>query len=170
MEPRCRRSPLRRWNGSRHGQRGTAAVQGRRALAVVALVLVAPLAGCGVDEEPAVDDEVGVEDELVDGVGVEVVFDGQPLWVGEEVTVSGEVIDLVDRHGFRLESDTATETLLVVTPEATAVKKDTIVQVTGTVHLLDVAALEDELGVELDEEVFAPFEDEVALVALAVEQ
>ncbi len=162
MEPRYRRSPLARWNTRRERV-------SRPLLVLVALPLAALLAGCGGEDEPAVDDEVGVEDELVDDVGVEVEFDGQALWVGEEVTVSGEVIDLVGRHGFRLESDTG-ETVLVVTREMTSVKKDTVVQATGTVHLLDVAELHDELGVKLDEEVFAPFEGEPVLAAFAVEQ
>ncbi|MDQ4130245.1 MAG: hypothetical protein M3133_04540 [Actinomycetota bacterium] len=59
--------------------------------------------------------------------------------------------------------------VVVVARHMTSAKNDRVVR-TGIVRLLEVFALDDELGSEPDAEILAPLEGEPVLVAFALEQ
>lgn len=120
----------------------------------------------GLVDEPA-------DDEPVDGIDddTEEVFDDPTSFVGQTVTVSGEVSEIIDESAFEIAGeDLGGEGLLVVQADASVdLEADTVVRVTGTVRESDFQALETDLGVEFDDALFARYEDEHLIVAGSVE-
>lgn len=89
--------------------------------------------------------------------------DPEGEYLGEVVTVSGEIENVfASTHAFHL-SD---HKLLVVTAEP---RPDLFIEatayVTGTVRLFELSEIESELGMDLDEDEFAQYQDELVIVA-----
>ncbi len=112
----------------------------------------------GVEDQEALDDEVGDE-----AAGI---IDDPESFVGEQVTVSGEVNKVVGNNAFRIGGkDLGGEPLLVVSSKRSNVSQDELVEVTGTVREFDLAELENDFGVDLDDDAFTRFEGEHVIVA-----
>ena len=126
---------------------------------LLAFLLAAGVAACGRGDDESAGPETGRTD-------VEDVTEGdEPItepdrFVGQTVTVSGEVSDLLGPSAFEIAGeDAGGEGLLVVgAAQAPTLGDDTVVQVTGTVRDgFDVAEAERELGLSLDDALFASF-------------
>ncbi len=82
-------------------------------------------------------------------------------YAGQEVTVSAEVTETLSDDTFVIAgtANTAVDPLLIVEEEEIpAVEVGQVVQVTGTVMQdFDVAAAEEKLGIDLDDEAYADF-------------
>jgi hypothetical protein len=98
-------------------------------------------------------------------------------YLGQTVTVVSTPRELLGDRAFRLnDSDTSTATgatELLVVGATGAMVTDTMlnqpIKVTGIVTKLDLPALEQQLGVDLDDSLFANFVDQPVLVATSVE-
>lgn len=107
----------------------------------------------GPDDETAVEEAEEADTELIEG---------------ETVTISGEVEVLYGPHAFRLVGEKPTEGTLVIganTVEAQQMSEGDVAQVTGTVTEFVVADVEENLGIDLDDEVFTEFEEELVVTA-----
>lgn len=134
--------------------------------------VVALVAGCSNDSagpEQGTDVEDVAEAEPEEGEGAQLL--------GQNVTVSGEVDEVVDEGAFRVGGDDlGGDSALVLSQSGSfddlgtdvnegLVEDDTVVQVTGTVREFDLAAFEEEFGVDYDDELYEEFEGEVVIVA-----
>ncbi len=125
----------------------------RRWVAVGALA-TAVVVGCGDDRLPPpapIDEEVDVlnaEPQLYGGL-----FRELARFIGEEVVVSGEVIDVLISSIFRLAGPLEKESILVVPAGPEEVVEDHVVKVTGRIDDLDVRFLEREPAVTSVDEV-----------------
>lgn len=113
------------------------------------------------EDEFAVDYDDGVF-EPFEGENVIVAQDVSTL-AGEPVTISGEVQDVISTVSFRLAG--AGWQVVVLDAEQAAVDEGDFVQVEGTVRQLNIAELEDEFGLDLDDELYADYEGDLVLVA-----
>ncbi len=88
-------------------------------------------------------------------------------FVGQHVTVSGEVTEVFDPRSFRLGGqDFAEEVLLVVSANNANVSTGQVVRVTGTVREeFAVADFEENIEADLDDEALAPAVGEHYIVA-----
>ena len=161
----------------------------------IALVVAGPLllAACGQDSAgPDAGVTAGDLEELESRVGVledrvgtleeeedPAVGDQEPELVGQTVTVSGEVTRAVDTRGFVLSSENGEdlepfgpeigEGILVVSASDPGVTEGDVVQVVGTVQQFGMADFEDELGIDLDDDLYGEFEGQIALMAQSVD-
>lgn len=142
----------------------------RRLWVAVGALAMGVVVGCDDDRLPppaSVDEEVEVVDGEPQLYGD--LFREPARFIGEEVVVSGEVIDVLTPSIFRLAGPLEGESILVVPAGPEKVAEDHVVKVTGRIDDLDVLFLERELGRDLDDEVLKPFEDEAVIVAVAVD-
>lgn len=95
-----------------------------------------------------------------------IVADDVSTLVGEQVTVAGEVDDLISTTGFQL--DGISWDVVVLDATQASVSEDDFVKVTGTVQQFDIAQIEEDFGVDLDDELYEPFDGEFVLVAESV--
>ena len=136
-------------------------------LATGALAL-APACGDGnLVASPSVDEEIEAVNPELQLYGD--LFRDPAYFIGDEVVVSGEVIDVLSPSIFRLAGPLEGQSVLVVTARPEQVIEDHVVKVTGRIDDLDVLFLERELGRDLDDEVLEPFEGEGVIVAVAVD-
>lgn len=167
--------------GPRALTRGLVAAGGA---AVLALGLGACGDTAGDEDGTSVEDVQEVEEEAqvgTDEEGGEYAYDGpydsgfadqQDSLVDEQVTVSAAVDEVLDDTSFTVAGDdSGVEPLLVVDAGSSAtVEPDVEVDVTGTVQLsFALAGVEEELGLDLDDELYAEWEGETYLVASAVD-
>lgn len=88
--------------------------------------------------------------------------------VGETVTVTGTVDEVVDDNAFEIvQRDGSLEFLVLV--RAPDVDVGDVVRVTGTVREQDFDALAAELDFELDEDLYSPADPQQVIVAESVE-
>lgn len=164
------------------------AASARAAAAAGAVVLGLGLAGCGDtagDEDGTSVEDVQEADEQAqvgtDEEGAQYAYDGpydsgyadqQDSLVGEEVTVSAEVDEVLDDTSFTIAGgDSGVAPLLVVDAvTGTAVEEGQGVDVSGTVQLsFDVASVEERLGVDLDDDAYSAVVGQTYLEASAVD-
>lgn len=148
------------------------------ALTVTATILVAGaflLTGCSA--EPI--EEVGVED---------VTEDGQAVHPEDEtVSLTGEVDEILTESAVTVTDERSEEPLLVLLTPATIVNGMAVtpggqpggigqvispegtLQIIGTIDTFDSLALAEQLGIVLNEELFAPWEGDPVLIAAQVE-
>lgn len=131
-------------------------------------LLVALIVALAADTDPAVPDV---------GLTVADIAHQPEFYVGQLVTVSGEVDRVVDDRSFILGSHrylggsllvlSQEDIPAVVTEEARPypIGARQVVQVTGVVRILDRPAVTDEVGWDLDEERFGGFEGDPVIVA-----
>lgn len=140
------------------------------AAATVAALLL--LAGCG-------DDDGGAEDLGVEGLTEEPgldynelgeVIEGGDQYVGQEVTVTGEVTAQINDRVFHIGSEPGTSGLLVVSDEPIVdrLDSDTVVEVTGTLREVDPTSFETEFGVPYEAD-YENFGGRHAILATSVE-
>jgi len=82
---------------------------------------------------------------------------------GESITVAGNVTDLLSTVSFQLAG--SGWTVVVLDADQAAVEAGEYVQVKGTVRQLDIAELEQEFGLDLDDAVYEPYAGDLVLVA-----
>jgi hypothetical protein len=163
----------------------------RAAVVAVAALSAVGLSACGgdtagteagadvedvVEEEPAEEEpaeEEPLEDGPYEGVYDTAFYDGVDTYVGEEVVLSADVNEVITPESFTIAGtdDTSVEALLVVGATGdTELAPETTVGVTGTVQeAFVVTEVEEELGVDLDDALFAEWEQEPYVVADDVE-
>ncbi|KQO02140.1 hypothetical protein ASF21_16070 [Arthrobacter sp. Leaf234] len=123
-----------------------------------------------VEEEPVVDE---ADAGPYDGVYDQGFYDDVDTYVGEEVTVSADVNEILSPMSFTIAGtdDTTVDALLVLhdteLPEVTA---GLTVGVTGTVQeAFDLPTVEEEMGVDLDDAAFEDWDGEPYIEATSVD-
>lgn len=100
-------------------------------------------------------------------------YDGVSSYVGDEVTVSADVNEILSPSSFTIAGtdDTDVEALLVIgAGEVTGLETDLLVGVTGTVQqAFDLPTVEEELGVDLDDGLYESYDQEPYIVADGVD-
>lgn len=130
---------------------------------ISALVLALVVAACGgetagpeegADVEDIQQDEAEVPEEQA--FDQRAFFEDPASFVGQQVTVSAEVTEVISDSAFRLTGDDvgATPLLVMRANQQTAVEEGQVVEVTGTVREFDLQTVEDEFGVDLADEEF----------------
>ncbi|MDX1994603.1 MAG: hypothetical protein SF029_19630 [bacterium] len=123
-----------------------------------------------------------VEDASLEAQMLDTVTDDPTVYYGESVTVEGLVSDLdadeetTFENGFVLREENealGNESILVLVPSEAGVEMmqfpaDTRVHVTGTVQQFIQADIESEYGFDLDDELFANYEEQAVLIAESV--
>ncbi|MDF9277688.1 hypothetical protein P4U43_07795 [Arthrobacter sp. EH-1B-1] len=156
-----------------------------RKLAMAGILPIAALslAGCnstsgteeGADVEDVVeeDDAVDAESGPYDGVYDTDFYEAYDSYVGEEVTLSADVNEIVSEKSFTIAGtdDTTVEALLVLADgQMEEVTPGLTVSVTGTVmESFDLPTVEEETGLDLDDEAFVDFDGENYVVAESVD-
>jgi hypothetical protein len=139
----------------------------RVAAAFAAAALPFSIVACGDDDGDTAGPEAGtdVEDIIEDDQ-----YFADDQFVGEQVTVSAEVEEVLTPQSFRLDGgDWGDESLLVVSAEqATDVQEDDVVQVTGTVRQFAYDDYANEYGLT-DPGVYDPYVEEEFIEASTVE-
>ncbi len=109
------------------------------------------------------DNEVDNSGLIYDGLYDSDFYNDSDTYVGEEVTVSATVNDVIDANSFTIAGtdDTSVEPLLIVGADMAAdVEEGQVVQVTGTVQDgFDEVTVEDDLGVDLTDDGYSDFAD-----------
>ncbi|HEV2071758.1 MAG TPA: hypothetical protein VGR26_18390 [Acidimicrobiales bacterium] len=125
----------------------------------------------------ALEDRVGAAEEQGDAAVDGGAIEDEEL-IGQTVTVSGEVTRTVDVNGFVMSSDDEDlaaldsqigDGILVVSASDPGVSQGDVVQVVGTVREFVIADFESELGIDLDDNLYLEFEDQVALTARSID-
>ncbi len=117
------------------------------------------------------DDSVGPERGVtVEDVADSDAFDGDGFadsLVGQQVTVSGNVSEMIGQNAIRLGGeDFGGDGILVIQVTASGISEDDDVRVTGTVRDFDAAAFERDFGTDVyEDDLYDPWEDESVLVA-----
>ncbi|MDR7380791.1 hypothetical protein [Promicromonospora iranensis] len=104
--------------------------------------------------------------EQLEGEAVIVAEDVSTL-AGENITISGEVSDVLSTVAFRL-AGTGWD-VIVLDAEQAAVEAGNTVQVTGTVRQMNVAEFEEDYSLDLDDGRYEDYEGRLVLVAETVE-
>ena len=177
----------------RHDTRARVAIP-----AAVAIALAGALAGCSDDSagpDTGADVEDIVEEEPVEGEPLEeepleedVTAEEEPVGggfaeeagalVGQEVTVSATVTEVVSENAIRIGAGTS-ETLLVLSASGplsemgledaeAAAENEAVVQVTGTVRQFDPVTFEEEYGIGYTDPLYEAYEGENVIVADSV--
>ncbi|KRF05196.1 hypothetical protein ASH00_12390 [Arthrobacter sp. Soil782] len=158
-----------------------------RKLAMAGILPIAALslAGCnstsgteaGADVEDVVEEEEAVDAgaavEPYEGAYDTGFYEDYESYVGEEVTLSADVNEIVSEKSFTIAGtdDTTVEALLVIAEgEMEEVTPGLTVSVTGTVmESFDLPTVEEETGLDLDDEAFVDFDGENYVVAESVD-
>ncbi len=141
-------------------------------LFVLAIVAAIVLWVWLVDDDDSAGPERGV---TVEDVAESDAFDDDGFansLVGQQVTVSGNVSEVIGRNAIRLGGDDfGGDGILViqVNGAGASITEDDNVRVTGTVRDYDVAAFEREFGTDVyEDDIYDPWVDENILVASSV--
>ena len=152
-----------------------------RTLALAGIIPLAALSltGCnstsGPEEGADVEDVVEEDNEAApyNGALDSEFYDAYESYIGEEVTVSADVNEIISDTSFTIAGtdDTTVEALLVVTEgEMPEVESGLTVAVTGTVmESFDLPTVEDETGLDLEEDAYADYDGENYIVASEVD-
>lgn len=92
-----------------------------------------------------------------------IVADQVNTLAGEDVTTSGEVSEVLSTVAFRLAG--AGWSVVVLDAEQAAVAPGDMVEVTGTVRQMDIAEIEEDYGLDLDDELYTDYVGQLVLVA-----
>lgn len=154
---------------------------------VVTLPLAAlSLAGCatsgseeGADVEDVVEENEPLEDEVLedeagpyayDGIYDETFYDEYENYLGEEVTVSADVNEIVSDESFTIAGgfETTVEALLIVGATAD-VEEGESVKVTGIVRqAFDLPTVESDMGLDLDDDLYMDWDGQNYIEASSV--
>lgn len=88
--------------------------------------------------------------------------------IGQSMTISGPVSQITDSLLFQVSDPTHGEVVVLVPTGSFSVAEGQEVEVTGTVAQFDPAALEQQLGIDLDDSVVANIQSTTILVAQTV--
>lgn len=142
-----------------------------------------PDAGVTVEDLEDLESRVGVLEDRIAGFEDDADFGAdddasdQNDLLGQTVTVSAEVTRVVDDHSFVLSGEgpdlpefedfgaNIGEGVLVVSTDAPAVSAGDVVQVVGEVRQFTLTGFENDLGIDLDDDLYIRFQQQVALLA-----
>lgn len=128
-----------------------------------------------VEEEAPAEDEVAADGAVRPYYGLydSTFYDDYDSYIGETVTVSAEVNEIVSANSFTIAGtdDTTVEELLIVhNLDAAEIEQGLTVAVTGTVEeAFVVADVEDELGADLDDGLYTDWEQKRYINATEVD-
>ncbi|MDN5750955.1 MAG: hypothetical protein L0H64_21015 [Pseudonocardia sp.] len=149
---------------------------GRAALVGVAAASTLLLSACGdTAGSEAGADVADIQQEPTEDIGVfdQPDFADPASFVGQTVTVSAEVNDLISTQAFTIAGtlQTGADELLIVSADAgIPITEDSAVEVTGTVmERFDVAGVEEFVGGDLDDGLFEDFTGEPYIQAESIE-
>lgn len=97
------------------------------------------------------------------------IFEEADTFIGQEVTVSAEVNEVLGPEAFVMAGGDVPDLLVIGATGTTPVEEGDVVKVTGEVIEFVVLDIEEEFGLDLDDELFVDYEDEHAIVASSVE-
>lgn len=99
------------------------------------------------------------------------IDDDAEAYIGNRVTVLGDVIELIDDRTFRLDDPALLggDDILVTTREGIPVTEGEQVYVTGEVREFDAAAISTELGFDYGTDVYAPYTENTIIIAERIE-
>lgn len=124
-----------------------------------------------VEEEAAADEDTAVEP--YDGAYDTGFYEEYDSYVGEEVTLSADVNEIVSDKSFTIAGtdDTTVDALLVIAEgEMQEVTPGLTVSVTGTVmESFDLPTVEEDTGLDLEDDAFADWDGENYIVAETVD-
>ena len=125
----------------------------------------APAEGEATAEEPVTEEPV--EGELAyDGPYDQAFYDEATTYVGQQVTLTGEVNETITPDTFSIGGDVDPLLVIETQENITPLDPGQQVQVTGTVEqAFDIVAVEEEFGLDLEDELFVAYESEPYLVA-----
>ena len=126
----------------------------------------------GVVEDDAIEDDVVGGPFVYDGIYDQTFYDDYENYVGEEVTVSADVNEIVSPESFTISgtASTTVDALLIVGATAD-VEEGEAVQVTGIVRqAFDLPTVEEDMGLDLEDELFGDFEAQNYIEASSVEK
>lgn len=131
-----------------------------------------------VEEEEAIDEDAVAEEadpalEPYDGAYDQDFYDAAESYVGQEVTVSAEVTETLSDDTFVISGGAGTTVdplLIVEEQEIPPLDEGQVVQLTGTVQEgFDVLEAEEMLGIDLEDELYADYEDQPFIAATSGE-
>jgi hypothetical protein len=117
-----------------------------------------------------IQEEVNLPQELTDveGVTVSELDDNLDNYISQTVAVRGDVTEIIGANAFQLSDPSVLggDEVLVV---GTSVNTDTIdventVEVSGVVHSFDLVVIEEETGLDLDDDLFTEIDDDHAVI------
>ncbi|WP_434995472.1 hypothetical protein [Arthrobacter sp. Ld5] len=118
-------------------------------------------------------EQVAEGDDAYVGVYDQAWYDDQDSHVGEEVTLSADVNEVVDPTAFTIAGtdDTTVDELLIVHPEdLPEVSTELTVAVTGTVKEgFDLVTVEEDLGVDLDDALYEDWDGKTYVHATEID-
>jgi hypothetical protein len=125
-----------------------------------------PAPGDGVTQPTAEADDVGEEG----AASVSAIDDDPEAFYGQTVTITGDVIEVVDQQSFRLgdPEPLGGDDLLVLMPATgamSAVADGESVMVTGVVQQFDQTELESALGIDIDDMLATELDGQPVIVA-----
>ncbi|MEJ5914630.1 hypothetical protein [Pseudokineococcus sp. 1T1Z-3] len=124
-------------------------------------------------QEDSADVDEPATDYAYDGVYDSAFSDDQDSYVGEEVTLSADVNEVLSDSAFTIAGtgDTTVGEFLVVDSASTSgLEPELTVQATGTVmEAFDVVTVEEDLGVDLDDDLYSDWEGQNYLMATSVD-
>ena len=113
-------------------------------------------------------DDDDTEGTVARGATIDKIAEDPEAYLGQTVTVGGEVNQILGPQAFVIEGNDIIggDELLVVGANAmNRIRNDEVVQVTGPVRRFDLAQVERDLGVDLDDNLFRDWADKPAIVA-----
>lgn len=96
-----------------------------------------------------------------------IVADSVDTLTGEDITVAGEVSEVVSDVAFRL-AGVGWDVLIVDSADSAAGEGEAV-EVMGTVRRFELLTIEEELGEDLDDELYVDYEGQLVLVADSIE-
>ena len=87
---------------------------------------------------------------------------------GVELTVAGPITRVVDAHLFVIGAEGADPVVVLTPRQGTWVRTGSVVEVTGALRRLTIAAVEAEFGIDIDDRRAGGFEGHPALIATGV--
>lgn len=154
----------------------------RYGVMLITVLLLGVLVACntttpGIGDVGEGDNAVGEPVTGVEEVGLDDIADDPDEYIGQTVTVSGEVSEVLAPQVFRINEDNlldiGDELLVVHTGQQTTANlaEDSEIQVTGVVHRFTVGEVENTLGIELglDDDLEVEYENRPAIVATGID-
>lgn len=127
----------------------------------------------GTDVEDVVEEENADSAYAYDGAYDTAFYEDYDSLIGEEVVLSADVNEVISNSSFTIAGtdDTSVEPLLVVSSEQMSeVTSGLTVEVTGTVkESFDLPTVEEELGIDLDDELYEDWDGENYIQASQVD-
>lgn len=116
--------------------------------------------------EPTTEGEMATGEMAYEGPYDQAFVDDMDTYMGQGVTLTGEVNETITPDAFTIGPDVDPLLVIETNEDIPPVDPGQQVQVTGTVEqVFDIVAVEEDYGIDLDDELFVAYESEPYLVA-----